>query len=91
MLCLNVSAGIGVIGMASPTLQEIFGGKLIGAASVGFTQLCRKPAVTTYRTLPRMPMMAACGIKISRRRSCEYQRTRAAGYRRASAAQRQPR
>jgi MFS family permease len=39
VLCLNVSAGIGVIGMASPMLQEIFGGKLIGAASVGFTQL----------------------------------------------------
>jgi MFS family permease len=30
ILCLNVSAGIGVIGMASPMLQEIFGGKLIG-------------------------------------------------------------
>ena len=30
MLCLNVSAGIGVIGMASPLLQEIFGGRLIG-------------------------------------------------------------
>jgi MFS family permease len=29
VLCLNVSAGIGVIGMASPMLQEIFGGKLI--------------------------------------------------------------
>jgi MFS family permease len=29
ILCLNVSAGIGVIGMASPMLQEIFGGKLI--------------------------------------------------------------
>jgi MFS family permease len=39
VLCLNVSAGIGVIGMASPMLQEIFGGKLIGAASVGFTHL----------------------------------------------------
>ena len=25
VLCLNVSAGIGVIGMASPMLQEIFG------------------------------------------------------------------
>src|SRR3989344_4395701 len=31
VLCLNVSAGIGVIGMASPMLQEVFGGKLIGA------------------------------------------------------------
>jgi MFS family permease len=32
VLCLNVSAGIGVIGMASPMLQEVFGGKLIGVA-----------------------------------------------------------
>ena len=30
VLCLNVSAGIGVLGMASPLLQEIFGGKLLG-------------------------------------------------------------
>jgi MFS family permease len=30
MLCLNVSAGIGVLGMASPMLQEIFGGRLWG-------------------------------------------------------------
>ncbi len=30
ILMLNVSAGIGVIGMASPMLQEIFGGQLIG-------------------------------------------------------------
>lgn len=29
VLCLNVSAGIGVIGMASPMLQEVFGGQLI--------------------------------------------------------------
>jgi MFS family permease len=29
ILCLNVSAGIGVIGMASPMLQEIFAGRLI--------------------------------------------------------------
>jgi MFS family permease len=29
VLCLNVSAGIGVIGMASPMLQEVFGGRLI--------------------------------------------------------------
>jgi MFS family permease len=49
VLCLNVSAGIGVIGMASPMLQEIFGGKLIGAASVGFTQLddSQKKAIAT--------------------------------------------
>jgi MFS family permease len=29
VLCMNVSAGIGVIGMASPMLQEVFGGSLI--------------------------------------------------------------
>ena len=38
VLCLNVSAGIGVIGMASPMLQEMFGGKLIGI-DAGFGQL----------------------------------------------------
>jgi MFS family permease len=36
---LNVSAGIGVIGMASPMLQEIFGGKLIGHPELGFNAL----------------------------------------------------
>ena len=30
VLCMNVSAGIGVLGMASPLIQEMFGGKLIG-------------------------------------------------------------
>jgi MFS family permease len=39
VLCLNVSAGIGVIGMASPMLQEIFGGTLIGHPELGFTAL----------------------------------------------------
>ncbi len=39
VLCLNVSAGIGVIGMASPMLQEIFAGKLIGSPDLGFNQL----------------------------------------------------
>jgi MFS family permease len=38
VLCLNVSAGIGVLGMASPMLQEVFGGRLIGL-DVGFDQL----------------------------------------------------
>ena len=32
VLCMNVSAGIGVIGIASPMIQEIFGGRLIGLA-----------------------------------------------------------
>jgi MFS family permease len=30
VLCLNVTAGIGIIGMASPMLQEVFAGQLIG-------------------------------------------------------------
>ena len=39
VLCLNVSAGIGVIGMASPMLQEIFAGSLFGQPDVKFGQL----------------------------------------------------
>jgi len=39
VLMLNVSAGIGVLGMASPMLQEIFAGSLIGRADIGFTAL----------------------------------------------------
>lgn len=39
VLCMNVSAGIGVIGMASPMLQEIFGGRLIGLPELTFTEL----------------------------------------------------
>ena len=30
VLCLNVTGGIGILGMASPMLQEVFGGRLIG-------------------------------------------------------------
>ncbi len=36
VLCMNVSAGIGIIGAAAPMLQETFGGALIGQAGVGF-------------------------------------------------------
>src|SRR5476651_2098524 len=39
VLCLNVSAGIGVIGLASPMLQEIFAGSLFGQPDVKFGQL----------------------------------------------------
>ncbi len=39
VLCLNVSAGIGVIGMASPMIQEVFGGRLIGLAGVALRDL----------------------------------------------------
>jgi MFS family permease len=38
VLCMNVSAGIGVLAMASPMLQEVFGGRLIGSG-VGFSEL----------------------------------------------------
>ena len=46
VLCLNVSAGIGVIGMASPMLQEIFAGKLIGFPDLGFNALSAEQKVT---------------------------------------------
>jgi MFS family permease len=39
VLCLNVSAGIGVLAMASPILQEIFAGKLIGLPDISYLQL----------------------------------------------------
>src|SRR5215475_11436017 len=38
VLCLNVTAGIGILGMASPLLQEVFGGQLIGV-NAAFTEL----------------------------------------------------
>ena len=38
VLCLNVSAGIGIIGMSSPLLQEVFAGQLIGV-QVAFNDL----------------------------------------------------
>jgi MFS family permease len=38
VLCMNVSAGIGVLGMASPMLQEVFGGSLAGLPGT-FTEL----------------------------------------------------
>jgi MFS family permease len=39
VLTLNVSAGIGVIGMTSPMLQEIFAGGLIGKPEIAFSAL----------------------------------------------------
>src|SRR5580693_2311099 len=49
VLTLNVSAGIGVIGMASPMLQEIFAGKLIGHPELLFNSLdaSQKVAIAT--------------------------------------------
>ena len=44
VLTMNVSAGIGVIGMASPMLQEIFAGSLIGNA-LNFSELDKEQLV----------------------------------------------
>ncbi len=45
VLCLNVSAGIGVIGMASPMLQDIFGPLLVGASSSEAITPAQKAAI----------------------------------------------
>jgi len=39
VLCLNVSAGIGVLGVASPMIQEIFRGRVTASAAAGFAGL----------------------------------------------------
>jgi MFS family permease len=39
VLCLNVSAGIGVLGVASPMIQEIFKGRVSASAAAGFAGL----------------------------------------------------
>jgi MFS family permease len=39
VLCMNVTAGIGVLGQASPMIQEIFGGRVSAAAAAGFVGL----------------------------------------------------
>lgn len=39
VLCMNVSAGIGIIGAAAPMLQETFGGALIGHTGMGFADI----------------------------------------------------
>lgn len=43
VLCMNVSAGIGIIGAASPMLQETFGGALFGKPELGYVQLKADP------------------------------------------------
>ena len=44
-LCLNVSAGIGIIGAASPMLQETFGGALAGAPELGYLEMKENAAI----------------------------------------------
>jgi MFS family permease len=45
VLCMNVSAGIGIIGAASPMLQETFGGALAGNAAVGYLDMKKDAAL----------------------------------------------
>ncbi len=47
VLCMNVSAGIGIIGAAAPMLQETFGGALIGQPELGFADIKKDEALTT--------------------------------------------
>lgn len=46
VLCMNVSACIGVIGAAAPMLQETFGGALIGQPDIGFADIKKDEALT---------------------------------------------
>ena len=46
VLCMNVSAGIGIIGAAAPMLQETFGGALINHVGVGFADIKKDEAMT---------------------------------------------
>jgi len=39
VLCMNVSAGIGVLGQASPMIQEVFSGRVSAAGAAGFVGL----------------------------------------------------
>jgi len=45
VLCLNVTAGIAVIAMASPMFQDVFGAKLLGVADAGTLSAAQKAAI----------------------------------------------
>jgi MFS family permease len=45
VLCLNVTAGIGVISMASPMLQDVFGAGLLGIAPTDALTTAQKAAI----------------------------------------------
>lgn len=45
ILCMNVSAGIGIIGAASPMLQETFGGALAGQSGLGYLEMKKDAAL----------------------------------------------
>ena len=62
VLCLNVSAGIGVIGMASPMLQEIFGGTLIGIRNSASPRSTPSRRPRSRRSPPASPACSRCSI-----------------------------
>lgn len=45
VLCMNVTAGIAVIAMASPMLQDVFGAKLLGIESIASITAAQKAAI----------------------------------------------
>jgi MFS family permease len=45
VLCLNVTAGIGVLAMASPMLQDVFGAKLVGVDTIATLTAAQKAAI----------------------------------------------
>jgi MFS family permease len=51
VLCMNVSACIGILGAASPMLQETFGGALIGQPELGFAEVRSDSDLTTAAAL----------------------------------------
>lgn len=51
VLCMNVSACIGILGAASPMLQETFGGALIGQPELGFAEVRNDHDLTTAAAL----------------------------------------
>lgn len=46
VLCMNVTAGIGVLSMASPMFQEVFGGRLLGLDPAVTLSTAQKAAIT---------------------------------------------
>jgi MFS family permease len=51
VLCMNVSACIGILGAASPMLQETFGGALIGQPALGFAEVRNDHDLTSATAL----------------------------------------
>ena len=51
VLCMNVSAGIGIIGAASPMLQETFGGTLVGNPEMSFGEMKKDTALAAKAAL----------------------------------------